>query len=379
MRAFDATVWGETTMGRSVFAARALLIPLCGYAVLTGVPSLTGTASAATGPATTGPATTGPATTGPAARAPDSAILTLNNAAAPVKTANGQSWGMSVADTDLTDTLTAGLFRTVTAGGTGSEEHEWTFDVPTSALTFDTSTGVGTLKGGSATSPVATIDLNFKATSHKAATCTSGSETVYTGTLSGEAKLVTSLTGGGTVGGASVTFNFKESAPHMLVDSGCVAPLDECLAETSFSSSTTGTKPEAGGLEGTEDGTKVDFVLVARKKTLSSPKGAFRTDDAEIDTSPPSWNAKTGVLSVTTSSAGIVTGSATLSGGTVKTTTFPCTFGGKSYTMHVTQNTTANYSSPAGKAITAHTSLTGKLAAAAAKGTGLIDIVTASK
>jgi hypothetical protein len=362
MRAIDATVWGETTMDRSALAARALLIPLCGYAMLTGVPALTGTALAATGPA----------------GAPASAFLTLNNAGAAVKTANGQSWIMSVADTNVADTLTIAITRTVTAGGTGSEEHQWTFNVLASALTFDTSTGVGALKGGSATTPVATIDLNFKATSHKAATCTSGSETIYTGTLSGEAKLVTGLTGGGTVGGTSVTFNVKGSAPQILVDSGCVTPIDECLPETTFDSTTTGSKPAAGGLDGTEDGTKFDFVLVARKTTLSSPKGAVRTDAAEVDTSPPSWNAKTGVLSVTTSSAGIVTGSATLSGGTVKTSTFPCSYGGKSYTMHITQNTTANYASPAGQDITAHTSLTGTLAVAASKGTGVIDIVTAS-
>jgi hypothetical protein len=358
MRAFGATVWGETTMDRAVLAARVLLIPICACAVLTGVPAL-----AATAPA----------------RAPDSALLTMNNAAAAVKTTNGQSWDMSVADTNIADTLTVGIIRTVTAGGTGSEEHDWQFLVPASSITFDTSTGVGTVKGGSATSPVATIDLNFQATSHKAATCTSGSETIYTGTLSGEAELVTGLTGGGTVGGKSVKFNVKGSAPHMLVDSDCVAPVDECLAATSFSSSTTGKKAEAAGLDGTEDGTKVDFVLVAKKVTLSSPKGAIRTDGADVDVSPPSWNAKTGVLSVTTSSAGIVTGSATLSGGTLKKTTFPCTYAGKSYTVHVTTNTTADYSSPAGKNITAHTSLSGNLVAKATKGTGVIDIETVSK
>jgi hypothetical protein len=354
-------------MDRSALAAGALLISLCGSAVLTGVPAL----AASTGAATTESATTG-------ARAPESAELSLDNAAAAVKTANGQSWDMSVSDTAIASSLTIGISRAVTAGGKGSEEHEWTFVVPPSALTFDTATGVGALKGGSATSPVATIDLNFKATSHKAATCTSGSETVYTGTLSGEAEVVTGLTGGGTVGGKSVTFNVKGSAPDLMVDSDCVPAIDECLSETTFTSSTTGTKTEAGGLDGTENGVKFDFVLVARKTTLSSPKGAYRTDGAEVDTSPPTWNAKTGVLSVTASSAGIVTGSATMSGGTDKTSTFPCSYGGKSYTMHVTSNTTANYSSPAGKAITGHTSLTGNLVAAAAKGTGLIGIETAS-
>ena len=74
---------------------------------------------------------------------------------------------------------------------------------PAGRFKFNTSTGVGTVKGGSATVSVATIDLTFKATAHQAGNCSSGSETIYTGTLTGEAELVTGLTGGGTVGGKS--------------------------------------------------------------------------------------------------------------------------------------------------------------------------------
>jgi hypothetical protein len=351
-------------MARSALAARwavrVLLVPVSGAAALTAVPALASSAA-------------------PAASTLAASVLTLNNDGASVKTSNGQSWFLSVSDTSIPDTMTAGIVRPVTAGGTGTEQHVWYFDTLASALTFDKSTGVGTLKGGSATSPVGAFDLTFKATSHAAADCSSGSETIYTGTLSGEAEIVTGLTGGGTVGGKSVTFNAKGSSPHVLVDSACVPVVNECLPEISFSSAVNGAKPEAAGVDGTEEGIKTVAVAVASKTTLTSPKGSYRIDDAEVDTSPPIWNAKTGVLSVTTTSAGIVTGSATVSGGTVKNSTFPCSYKGVVYTMHLSSDTTANYTSPAGKDITAHTSLTGNLVAEPTTGVALVEVLTASK
>jgi hypothetical protein len=349
-------------MARSALAARwavsALLVPVCGFAVLTGAPALASTASA---------------------RAATAPTLILNNDGAAVTTSNGQSWVLSVSETTAADTIVAGIQRVVSSGGVGSEGHFWYFTVSASSLTFDQSTGVGTLNGGTKTSPVGSFDLTFKATSHKAATCVSGSETIYTGTLSGEAEIVTGLTGGGTVGGKSVTFTATGSSPQILVDSDCVIAVDECLPETVFSSAVTGAKPEAAGLDATINGVKFVAVTVASKTTLSSPAGAYRVDDAEVDTSAPKWKSKTGVLSVTTTSAGIVTGSATLSGGTVTTESFPCTYKGKSYTMHESDNTTANYTSPSGEDITAHTSLTGNLVAEPTTGVATFVVLTASK
>ena len=55
--------------------------------------------------------------------------------------------------------------------------------------------------------------------------------------------------------------------------------------------------------------------------------------------------------------------SATLSGGKSTTTSFPCKYAGKTYTIKNLDNFTANYASPAGKAITGHTSLGSKLVA----------------
>jgi hypothetical protein len=342
---------------RGRWAARALLVSACGVSVcgLTLIASGTALAQTARAASPAAQAATAPAAT---------ATVTLGNDGAAVKTSNGQSWTLIVGDSSTADTLTIGIVRTVTAGGSGAEEHIWFFDSPASSLAFNKTTGDGTVTGGSTTSPLATVGLTFTATSHKAASCSSGSETIYTGTLSGEAKLVTGLTGGGTVGGSSLTFTAKGSSPEVLVDSGCVPPEDGCTAATLFISGATGATTEAAGFAGTESGKKFNFVSVTRKVTLTSPKGAYRIDTAlDLATSAPSWNPKTDVLSVSTTSSGIVTGSATLSGGKPKTVSYPCSYGGKSYTLTETDDMTANYASPAGEAITGHTSLTGNLAA----------------
>ena len=324
--------------------SRFILLSACGAVVLAGGPGL----------ATAHPARAATAST---------STVTLNNDGAAVTTSNGQSWSLDVSDTSVAGTLTAGIIRTVSAGGAGVEQHVWYFASKASSLTFDTSTGIGTVKGGSATSPVATIDLTFTTTSHKAADCSSGSETVYTGTLSGEAKVVTGLAGGGTVGGTSLKFTATGFSPEVLVDKSCVPVTDDCVASLFFSSGVTAATPEAAGLNGTVSGKKFDFVTVAQKVTLAKPTGAYRVDDGVVDAPPATYNSKTSKLSVTTTSAGMVTGLATLSGGKPQTTSFPCSFGGKNYTVTATQDTTASYASKSGQAITAHTSLTGNLVA----------------
>lgn len=181
------------------------------------------------------------------------------------------------------------------------------------------------------------------------------------------------------MGGKSVTFSVKGASPEVSVDPDCVPPpANPCTAATVFSSAKTGAKAEAAGIFGTEAGKAVSFVTVERKVILTAPKGASRADVALVDASAPSWDSTTHVLSVSTTASGLVTGSATLTGGKAKTVSEPCSYDGKNYTVALTENTTAKYKSPAGKAITGHTSLTGNLAApASAKGaTYLVETVS---
>jgi hypothetical protein len=344
------------------WVARALLVPVSGLALLAGVLP----ASAATAPAASGvhsprgwQSLPGVGDLAGLWGAPSATAATVTVAGATtVKTSNGQSWTLSVADSNGASGLIIALSRTVSAGGTGAEEHSWQFMSPASSLTFNKTTGDGTIKGGSSTGKVATVSLTLTSTSHKAGTCTSGSETIYTGTLSGEAELVTGLSGGGTVGGKSVKLTASAT-----VDSDCVTNTNDCLDSTLFDSGTSAGPIQAVGLSEPTAGKTFDFVSVLQELNLSSPKGATRSDIALVQAPLATWNSKTGVLSVTSTSAGIVTGSATLSGGKSTTSKFPCTYGGKTYTIKNLENFTANYASPAGKAITGHTSLGSELVA----------------
>ena len=229
--------------------------------------------------------------------------------------------------------------------------------VKTSTFTFNSSTEVGTLNATSATTPLATVDLSFKGTSKKAATCTSGSEEIYSGTLSGKIALVTGLTGGGTVGSTTKTTTFNLGTPEVKSNLSCI--------------------PDGVGINGEEEGVSFDYVGVDRGVTISKPAGTTREDGASIEKGAMSYNKTTKVFSIGSSSAGTVTGSATLTGGTVKTITTSCTAGGKKVTLTETFDSSAKYTSPSGKSLTAHTSLTGTLTVPSAT-TGAYGVTTIS-
>jgi len=304
----------------------------------------------------------------------------LGDDGASVTLSNGQTWILTVGyiSDAPDDSLSLGLERIVTAGGSGAELHLWQFATTAkSELKFDAATGKGTVESGSAAKPVATVNLAFSATSHSPVTCATGSETVYSGTLTGTVTLATGLTGGGTVGGSSVSFDAKGSAPSISVDSGCVQSVNDCVATTLFASAETGVI--GSGIDGTLGGTALDEAGVETSTSLSSPKGATREDAAVLEKNAKlKWTAKTKTLSVSTSSSGIVTGSATIQGGTVKTESEPCSFGGTSYKLSLTEGEDASYSSPSGEALTAHTSLTGDLVVPDSTTAGY-DVITVKK
>jgi hypothetical protein len=294
-----------------------------------------------------------------------------------VTTSNGVAWTLEVsweqAVSGVPPVLGIGLMRTIPAGGT--ELHIWSFQVTAATLKFNAKTGVGKLNIGAQAKPVAKVDLAFKETSSKAATCASGSETVYSGTLKGKVSLVTGLAGGGTVGGSAVSFT--AGTPEIIVDSSCSpAPANECLGLSGFVSDTDATSTFGAGFWGTEEGVALDSVDIESETALSAPAKATRLDAAEQAAAAPTYDSTTKVLSVTTSTSGFITGSATLSGGTVNTTTSTCSFGGKTYTRTATSDTNADYTSPAGKAISAKTSLSGTLTVPDSTGTASYEVVT---
>jgi hypothetical protein len=329
-------------------------------ALLLGLPMAAQAAAAGVASATTSP----------------HAALTLTSTSlgldgATVTTANGTKWYLTIGasnasiDGGVGHEATMELARQAKVGGRTSDElHAWTFNTSATTFKFSTTTGDGTVDTGSLASPVAMIDVKFTATAHTTATCLSGKETLYTGTLSGEAKLVTGLSGGGTVGGSSVAFraSIDGSKPTVTVDDDCTTPFP-CPTSTEVVFAAAPKYPSPLFVEGGDgfiSGKNIDLVTISNDVTLSSPKGATRDDDAFIEAAPSTWDQATKTLKVTTSKTGIVTGSAVLVGGKSSSFPFPCTVAGKS--SHVTETGyTAKFSSPAGHAITAHNKIGGTI------------------
>jgi hypothetical protein len=281
--------------------------------------------------------------------------------------AGGDTWDLSVG---FDGSLVAGQLGQITISisrkaGTGQlEVHAWAFSVPDSVLSA--SGGNATLNAGSKTSPLASVDVTFASTSKKAETCVVGSGTDYTGTLKGTVKIKTGFKKTGTLGGTGLTF----AAPDTLVASnGCEVPTF-CESSWLGPAGTVNAFAETVGATGDEKTT----TEVAKSTKLSAK--VTRVDGAVASTPKPTLSK--GTLHVTTSSSGIITGSATLSKGT-KESLPPqscVTPTGKKFTEQLTDYLNTSFSSPAG--IAAHTLLTGTLTSAKT-GTGFFDTATFKK
>jgi hypothetical protein len=291
---------------------------------------------------------------------------TLSSGQVPLK-AGGDTWDLSVGFDGSLGTgepaqITISISR---AAGTGQlEVHAWTFSVPDSVLSA--SGGNATLNAGSETSPLASVDVTFASTSKKPETCSFGSGTTYTGTLKGTVKIKTGFTKTGTLGGGGLTF----AAPDTLVASdGCVVPTF-CESSWLGPAGTVNAFAETIGATGDERTT----TEVAKSTKLSAT--VTRVDGAVASTPKPTFSK--GTLHVTTSSSGVITGSATLSKGTKESLPpEPCvTPKGKKFTQQITDYLNASFTSPAG--IAAHTLLTGTLTSAKT-GTGFFGTATFKK
>ncbi|MGC9961699.1 MAG: hypothetical protein ABSE47_07325 [Acidimicrobiales bacterium] len=264
------------------------------------------------------------------------------NGLASVKTSNGVKWEFGVTWGNLASVggsadLGMDLERTVSSPGgtTGFEFHSWSFSVKGSTLSWNGKTA--TLNAGTQASPVATAAVTFKETSSKKVACTSGKETMYSGTMSGKATLVTGLSGGGTV---SVK---TWSKAELTVDSGCLQPLtNPCVPELIAGSGFSGTTVIAGSLS--LGGPADNIVGLSSNTTLAAPKGASRQSVAVLIDHSTKVYAKYSGGKVQLFSTGFVAGSGTLSGGAPKTIVNPnCKYKGKKYTTTTIEDFGANY------------------------------------
>jgi hypothetical protein len=359
---------GSTRRGVACLLGAVLLIVGVPTALSMAAANPAGAATPAVSPAALAAATPGvsPAAepAAPASSCPgeDLCSTSFQGDAATVKTTNGVSWTLSVSSSS--DQVTVELARKASSSPVAFEIHGWTFPVTSGGLTFSAATGTGTINPGAQTSPVATVDVTFQSTASKvvAGACTTGSETKYTGTLTGSVELVTGITGGGTV--SSSSFNARSSHPTVTVYKDCVAPSKCFPSSTGFDedpSPLANPSLLAQGASGRFSGKSEDQVSIAEETTLTKPSGADRIDESLVQAAPATWTASTKTLVVTTEPSGLITGSVTISGGKKSSTSLPCTKAGKSVENVLTFYSGASWASGAGQALTAHDKLGGSL------------------
>lgn len=296
-----------------------------------------------------------------------------------VKLANGQTWQMSVGFQyqdlgvpEIGGSLFIYLDHTVSSGGAGIEEHAWQIPAPGSSLTFHTGSKSGSLDTGTATSPIAAVDLAIAGSSSTKVACSSGKQTDYAVTLTGQVTVDTGLAKAGTIGGTHLTFAKSE----VDIDDDCIlAAKLPCASSIDWAGPVTSSVIAFGGSLIFDN--LGDFVSVGTVVKLPSPANTSRVDEGLVRGAKPTYDKQARSVSVTATSSGLVTGSATISGGKTTVSKQSCAVGKKLETESVTDDVNAKISSPAGKAFTAHLELTPKLVApSSGKGAGF-EVITA--
>jgi hypothetical protein len=317
-------------------------------------------------------------------------LATLGAAAAPASAATNLSYFLTAGTVGITSgghtwSLNVSLIGGSSGGPviidvlietphlSGTEIHDWGMQMPGADFTVNKTTGAATINSHSDLSPVASLNLSYKPTSHTAGTCSSGSETDYLGTLTGSVTLTTGLKGL-KLSDAKATF----STPNSLqVDAACVPPVACSFASWGGGLGGAPTAPIAAGIAAGMPGHLVHFSDVTRKVSLSVPAGATRTDAAEVQATAPVFNSKAKSLTVKGLASGMVTGTGVISGAkTVTSGSETCAVDGKTYTQKSTSYFGASWSSST--QFKASTILTGTLEVAAT-GSGEFVLITLTK
>ena len=295
----------------------------------------------------------------------------------PVR-AGGHTWELSV---QVSKTTLGGpgsaLIQIETPHLSGDEAHDWTFgDFPAKDLTVSAS-GSASASSGSSLSPIASLTLAFKPSSHKVASCSGGGQqTTYSGQLTGSVRLATGLHKL-TLATRKVTFG---SPSTLAVSTDFCVPSACSFASWSASSAKTFQPPFAlaAGIQVGLPGHLLYFAEVEHLVQLSKSDEILRSDGAIIKTATPEFSKSRRTLSITTSKDGAVTGSAVIGPAKAGTPdTFTCMADGISY-RETDVSYTGRFASPAGRQLEAHTLLTG-VQKIGRKGSGGFDIITSLK
>ncbi len=300
-------------------------------------------------------------------------LATLGAAAAPASAATNLSYFLTAGTVPITSgghtwSLNVSLIGGSSGGPTivdvlietphlsGTEIHDWGMQMPGADFTVNKTTGAATINSHSDLSPVASLNLSYKPTSHTAGTCSSGSETDYLGTLTGSVTLTTGLKGL-KLSDAKATF----STPNSLqVDSACVPPVACGFSSWGGGLGGAKTAPIAAGIAAGTPGHFVHFTDVTRQVSLAAPTGATRTDGADVKATAPVFNSTAKSLTVKGLASGAVTGAGVISGAKlVIPGTETCTLEGTTYTQTSTAYDEASWKSST--QFVAKTILTGTL------------------
>jgi hypothetical protein len=213
----------------------------------------------------------------------------------------------------------------VTVAHTGSpESHTWTFQLPNpSDITYDTGTGLGSLKTGTSIGKFGTMNLSLKSAGKVVSvgcgrTRTSQQPVTVTGTLTFKTVSTGAARWGQVAGTTPLTFTGQNviSIPDG-VDKLCGSTLPPCVIGVDWEAHnivSTGFTQLVGD-DTTTSGVTSSTITAFRTTNLTSPAGAVRTDHSTIAVSAPTFSASGTTAKLTVPASGpLQTGSATFAG-----------------------------------------------------------------
>jgi hypothetical protein len=269
----------------------------------------------------------------------------------------GHTWVMNI-------TVTGSL--AIISVGTTHEFDSWNFTSwPPADFKANATTGNATFDSHNSFAPVAFVNLKFTAKSRRPESCSHGSETAVSGSVSGSVTLVANK------GLKFKSAHVKSKSPVLLIDHNCTAkgPVICANGVWTITSSTlaTGTAP---GLPGRQT-----YLLDLTKDVmLAQPANAFIFIQVFANTSKPVYNATKNTLRVTGTRP--VSGSALLKATRrLRVDSFPCTLNRKHFKARDVHYE-ASFTSPKGGELQARSLVAGRLTVTHSPGsTSFFDIV----
>jgi len=276
----------------------------------------------------------------------------------------GHTWSVSVSSSSA-----AIHFSDITVA-TGHESDSWDFSSATSPLSVNQRTGDATFNSHNSFAPVAFVTLKFTTTKKSKASCASGSETVFSGKVSGSLSLIANNKG------------LKFKSTHVLfaggslsIDHGCVPHnIPSVCAPGVWGISTPSSPVNAAGTAQGLPGVRTTFVVsIFETISLKAPKGATMSLGVVGSSNKPVFNSTKKTLQA--SARGVISGSVLIkASGPPAVNLFPCVLGGKHFTAHDAFYS-AKFVSPLGGQFQTRSIVAGLLKAPRS-GTCFFDIIT---